>query len=71
MKKDITEEFCMIDDFVKEYKKVIKSLQIQDKDHTIKNKTRTPGVTESEIISEVCPAYFVDLLCCLSHSHFL
>lgn len=50
MKKDITEEFCMIDDFVKEYEKVMKQSHIHDKKYTKKNKTRIPRLRESEII---------------------
>lgn len=50
MKQDITEEFCMIDDFVKEYKKMQNNFELQDKNHIIRHKTRTPNLSESEII---------------------
>jgi len=49
MKKDITSMFCFIDDFCKATDSCIKNHQITN--GTLKNPTRTPGLTNSEIMT--------------------
>ena len=67
MKKDITEAFCMIDDFVQEYKKLMNSVQIQGKKSTVRKKTRVPNLTESEII---CIVLLFQLSPCKNFKYF-
>jgi hypothetical protein len=51
MKKDITELFCLIDDFTKYYEEQMKPSQLSAGLRSQKRKTRIPGLVSSEIIS--------------------
>lgn len=50
MKKDITQLFCFVDDFVKGMEKAIKCYHLQN-NKALHHLTRTPGLTESEIMT--------------------